>query len=72
MLFLQQAIEVTFTQKFVMYSFFIFTPIILIAFSIFIGMKAFKKQYELNECSKCGELVQNNKTACEICDEYLI
>ena len=62
--------EATFTQQFIMYSFFIGTPILLLIFIGFLGYKSVKQNNTSKKCQFCGEFIRNDQD-CEFCKEDL-
>lgn len=59
--------EATFSQQFVMYSFFIGMPILLIAFVVYVGIKSAKQNNDTKKCQKCREFIFDDSDFCKDC-----
>lgn len=63
--------DATFTQQFVMYSFFIGTPILLFLFVVFLGIKSAKQNNSTKKCPNCGEFIFDESDFCDGCEQEL-
>lgn len=63
--------DVTFTQQFIMYSFFIGMPILLLILIIFMIVKSVKQNNSSRKCPNCAEFVKKDAETCRRCGESL-
>lgn len=63
--------DVTFSQQFIMYSFFIGTPILLLLFIAFMVTKSIKQNNSSRKCSHCAEFVKKDAETCRRCGKDL-
>ena len=63
--------DATFTQQFIMYSFFIATPILIVLFVVFLAIKSVKQNNESRKCPHCAEFVGKNDENCRRCGKDL-
>jgi ABC-type arginine/histidine transport system permease subunit len=61
--------EATFTQQFVMWSFFIGTPVMLILFVVFLGYKSIRQNKDSKKCLNCLEFIASKSDYCPKCQK---